>query len=446
MPRADADRSRSDHEGDETPPQSETLHPDDVALTSDVGSEDDPTDALVVLGLEIESEVIPIDTVLICRLTCIVLLLHTGLGSEAWNALAIHYVRPKPDDLAQCITPALTTFQGQRVLDKSIALIDIQLRTNMPRACTTDTNDPYTLREMWRLPSALTRAALLHFLGLKDLCQRIASPCVVQYGFHPWLQQDAQEMPILDGLFIRVQVPLQQVEFPLPFYVQYARAGIAFDRMLEHYRIEQRAISRRLANMFENDDAEFTRAVNDLAPELPAGEDTHALVQTTIPRRIVGSGNHELAIHGPANDVSLANPFLSEFDESSLMTPVSRATAMPLLKVPVQQILVIYELNSPPITLSIDPAVPISRYRHSIGILMEVDRNTEEWDNFQLVLVRTRPPHLDPLTHECYLFVMPQQMRRGQVHLVVRLQLHWEAAECDRTEEHSEIHVIMFPQ
>ena len=133
-------------------------------------------------------------------------------------------------------------------------------------------------------------------------------------------------------------------------------------------------------------------------------------------------------------------------DLTSLMTVDVFTSRSPPILQPQRQILVIYEWGSPPTTTTIDPSMPISRYRHAIGDLMEVDRDTAEWDNFLIAPVRPRPPYLDPLTHESFIFIFPRQIRFGFVHLLVRFQLFWEYIECRRTDEYSQIRVVIFPQ
>ena len=116
----------------------------------------------------------------------------------------------------------------------------------------------------------------------------------------------------------------------------------------------------------------------------------------------------------------------------SVVTPLTR------------QFVVLYEIGENPFTTTIDPSVPYSSFRHAIGVLMELEQGTNEWDNFAIYPVRPRPPHLDPLTHDAFIFTMPQQILPGRAQILVRLQLYWDE-ECLRTEEATEIRVLHFP-
>ena len=429
MPNPAADRSRSDTSAETESPASDSMR----TVVQTRAAEDDVSDeefaALLVFGRHIEPELVPItDNSVSVDMHRSIAARHFSLiqGSEEWDSFSIYSVRPRPEDLAPSIIPILATFQGEKTMDSSIVLIDIELRTNRPQECEAFRDDPYILRESWFLPVTLTRAAFIHFIGLKELCKQIALPCITQYGYHGWFQQDAIAMPIPDGLFLRVIVPIPEPDLPMPFYVEYSRANIPFERMLEHFQQQQRQAARRLAELFPTDDEAVAEAVNT-APAAPLPEDDlNSLFQA------------------PRKDFATLIPNASwrDFDDESSLMMLHQAPETGLVT---RQILVIYEFDFPPTTATIDPTLPIGRLRHAVGTLTEIT-DAFEWDNFLLMPVRPRPPHIDPLTHESYLLIMPQHIRQGHAHLVVRLQLFWEYADCYRTDEHSEVKVIIFPQ
>ena len=268
MPDPHADRSRSDGESDPHSSRSSNAPTSDV--NSPDSSEEEASDALVVYGRNIEAEIIPIDVGASIDLYRLLAGHHFRIdpGSDAWHAFSIYHVRPKPSDLAPCIIPLLATFQGEKEKDTSIALIDIELRTNSPPTCDDENTDPYLLRESWYLPSSLTRAAFIHWIGLKQLCNRDTAPCVTQYGYHPWMEQDAMPMPIPDGIYLRIIVPVSHLHMPLPFYVTYSRAQVPYARMYEHWQREQREVAARLRNMFDTDDEHLQEAIRPTEPTI----------------------------------------------------------------------------------------------------------------------------------------------------------------------------------
>ena len=229
MPRPDADRSRS-----RSPTKDSTT--EDHETDSATSCSTDSLSALVVFGKQIERVIIPIATGTSADLFRTICARHFALqpGSEAWEALSLHPVQPRPSDTAPCVTPVIARFRGEHSLETSFALVDIELHSNLPRHCESSLSDPFLEREIWELPVAITRPVLIHALGLSELCRSIALPCIVLYGSHIWHMQDNMPYPVLDGLLIQVKVPVPEPEFPLVFYLEYARAGVSFANMLEH--------------------------------------------------------------------------------------------------------------------------------------------------------------------------------------------------------------------
>ena len=425
LPFATSDRSRSDGSLRADNPEDHS-HSSPNSMSSDGGHED--LTALVLYGLEMEHKLIPIDHDTPSDVYRVIALNSLGLQHdlEEAHAFAIHPIQPKPKDLADCIIPMMATFRGQNSPMTSVVLIDLELYSNQPAACRTDETEPSTLRESWKLPVSLTRAAFLQWIGVKELCKRIIAPCVVHYGYHPWFQQDPQEMPILNGLFLRVQIPIMQPQMPLQFYVHYARDGIALASMHDHWQQQQQNAAARMREMFDTDD------------ELVS----HAVAEATIPTHEISDDLSGLMMHS----MLIRTKHLHDEDSTSFMTWETRNIQGRRVTASNRQVFVIYEFENAPVTVTMDPSMTTSTYRHAIGTLMEIDQTSTDWENFLIFPVRPRPSHLDPLTHECYLLVTPQQIRSGFVHLVVRLQLFWDQPDCHRTEEHMEIRVIVFPQ
>ena len=401
MQRSLAERSRS---RDDSSRQADSERTRRQVSSSSCSS--DGLAALVVFGISVERALIPIDEDVSVDLYRLLIAHHFQLapGTDSWNALSIHPIVPKPEDLAPCITPLIARFLGEHDLSTSITLVDVEMHSNLPSTCGREQADPQVLREVWELPVALTRNVLLNKLGIAELCRHIAMPCVVQYGHHPWHQQDARPYPITDGLFLQIRISIPEPAFPLIFYLEYARQGVQFRNMIRHWEQQRARAAARVAEMFTTDD----ETVRQTAEEATATED------------------------GATDDHSLMTTDRSVIPNRRPSTPRG-------------QILIIYEYGSPPFTAYIDPSLPFDRYRHAIGVLMEIDVGTRDWDNFAIFQVRPRPPHLDPLTQDSYLLKMPEHLIRGQVQLVVRLQL-FRAEECARSDEYSEIQVMSFPQ
>ena len=425
-PNFDADRSHSDDSETSRTSSSPSMQTSNRMHEDDADSLED-SDALLVFGRHLEPELVPIGPQTPVDMHRLSVAQHFGISQSPGesDSLSIYYIRPRPEDLAQCIIPILATFKNERTLDTSIVLVDIELRSNKPRACDSSPEEPYTLRETWFVPVVLTRAAFIHWIGFKELCKQVALPCITQYGYHAWFQQDVTPMPIPDGIMLRIIVPIPNPDIPMPFYVDYSRANIPFDQMHAHFLQQQRQAALRVAELFPTDDEMVSQAAQS-APAQNDGTDFASLAQ--ISKKLAPVTMPE-------------DPDLALGDAHCLMmnAPLS---VTPSLR---RQILVIYEYDFPPTTTSIDPSLPLAQFRHAIGTLMEIE-SALDWDNFLVLPVRPRPPHIDPLTHESYLLIMPQQIRPGCVHLVVRLQLYWEYDDCLRTEEHSEVKVKIFAQ
>ena len=426
-PNFDADRSHSDDSETSRTSSLPSMQTSNRMHEDDTDSLED-SDALLVFGRHLEPELIPIGPQTPVDMHRLSVAQHFGLSQSPGesDSLSIYYVRPRPEDLAQCIIPILATFKNERTLDTSIILVDIELRSNKPRACDSSPEEPYTLRETWFVPVVLTRAAFIHWIGFKELCKQVALPCITQYGYHAWFQQDVTPMPIPDGILLRIIVPIPNPDIPMPFYVDYSRANIPFDQMHAHFLQQQRQAALRVAELFPTDDEMVSQAAQSAPAAQNDGTDFTSLAQTS----------KKLA---PTTMPGDPDPALGDAHCLMMNAPVS---VTPSLR---RQILVIYEYDFPPTTTSIDPSLPFAQFRHAIGTLMEIE-SALDWGNFLVSPVRPRPPHIDPLTHESYLLIMPQHIRPGCVHLVVRLQLYWEYDDCLKTEEHSEIKVLIFAQ
>ena len=433
MPRPEADRSRTNSPQSEPretfeSDDDESLHPTHSPST------DDPASAIVTYGRHIETSLISIDEDLPPDAHRLVVLKHFQIagGTEEWNALSIHYIVPRPLDLADGVIPIMVGFFGEHDLSVAMVLIDIELHSNEPATCDNEYPDKNTLRETWEMPTRATRSVFLHTIGLTTLCNHIALPCIVLFGEHPWHSQDARPYPITDGLYLQVKIPIPNPEIPLLFYREYARAGVAFNNMLQHWNQQRAATAARMNDIFQTDDEEITRAVAETDRGEPHDFSGLFAVRTSV------------AMHELERTHRFASAAETDGDVTSLMAriPAIRSDRPP--EPPMRQFLVIYEYDSAPVTVSVDPSLPLSRIRHAIGTLMEVDHGARDWDNFMIYPVRPRPSHLEPLTHDAYIFAMPLMIRPGNVQLLIRLQLY-SPDVCQRTEEHSEIKVMFFP-
>ena len=397
LPQGDADRSRSD-----TPDRDdESMRPTSQATS--IPDSDDPSSALVAYGLNIEAILVPVDDDLPPDLHKFVLAKHLQLEprTEDWDALSIHYVHPKPTDLADCIVPAIVLFNHQHSLSDAVVLIDVEMHSNALTVCGR-TEDPYTLRETWKIPVVLTRNALLFHLGLSELCRHIALPCLVEIGDRTWLQQDFKPYTILNGLYLKVVVPIPQPEFPLSLYLTYARQGVRFQDMPNHWRRQTAAARRRLDDLFGSDDDALSRA---------AAESEVTVDQDTRPEPREGSHDN---------------------DFSSFMTlgPVNRQGTIPTQ----HSDLVVYEWHYGPLSSTIDPALTRQQLRETIGALMDIQSPGSTWDNFEIHQVRPLPSDLDPLHTTAFVFVHPATILRDFSFALVKISVTHENGACGRYE------------
>ena len=436
MPRPEADRSRSG-----SPATASSISQDDNRDRATSSCSSGTVSALVVYGKSIETELIPTEQYDPPDRHRAIVANHFGIfpGTNAWEAVSIHYVQPRPPDLAPCVTPVMVRFQGEHDLSVSITLIDIHMYSNMPLSCQDAQHESTVYREVWELPVLTTRSVLLHRLGLSELCHNIALPCIVQFGMHPWHLQDPQPYPILDGIFIQVKISIPEPDFALVHYLEYARQGVPFANMLNHFQQQMAAAAARVAGLFESDDEALQRSARDT-------EHLHSDDMTSLLSIHAGTMNTR-AQDLPKNTGDKTSIEVNSIEQDEMFCLM--ATNRPQAHVSThmassRQFAVIYESDSPPLTVNIDPSLSFSQYRHAIGTLVELEVGSSDWDNFAIYPVRPRPPHLDPLTHEAFIFAMPGQIKRGFVQMLVRLQLFWDD-ECPRTEEHSQLHVLPFP-
>ena len=236
----------------------------------------DTHDALVVYGLTIEFEIIPVDENTSPDFYRAIVSNHFDLrqGSIERDKLSVHPIRPKPSDLADCITPIVAVFEGH-VNEVAHVLVDTSLHSNSRDACG-EQEQPYTLREVHRVPTTITRATLLFQLGLRELCQNIALPCLVQFGDRPWVQQDPRPQTVLNGLLIRIDVPIARPTIPLSIYLTYSREGIRFGEMEDHWHRQVGITRERLNQMFPSDDERLIP--NDERTGELTDTDVHSLV------------------------------------------------------------------------------------------------------------------------------------------------------------------------
>ena len=399
MPRIDADRSRSnspnsfdgrDHEMDSR----------SVEQAESEDESSDVPDALLLFGRSIEHQIVPIEEGLHPDFYKVRAARHFQIdpGTQQWEAFTIHHVVPKPTDLAQCIIPMLAVFQGERSISTSIALIDINLHPKQTDRCRNQDLDSLHEREAWFLPNSLTRPALLHFLGIAELCRNIAYPCVILYGQHPWHLQDGRPYPILDGISIQIDIPIPNPEIPLLHYRDYARAHVPITRMYQYWQQQLARSADQIGQLFPSEDESILRAVGE-------------------------SGD-------------------SNTDEQSLMaTNRPRPRAVP----PVMGLtILVYSINYVDQEFQFDPSLGLPHYREIIGDAIGIHRDSRAWDNFLIFRVIPPPTGVDIFTHDPYIFALPSEVIVDHSFILIDLKFRAEDPDVclDRPEPERKVHRV----
>ena len=412
IPSADADRSRSD-----TPEQNADSNDGSVHEQSDGSSSNDPTDALVIYSLTADAIIVPVQEDVPADMHKILVARHMEIdpSTEDWHMLSVHYVHPRPIDLAPCITPMIAIFRGQHQVDQAVVLVDIEMHSNSLTICG-EVELPYTLREVWKMPISLTRAALIHQLGLQELCRNIAFPCIVTFGDRIWTQQDWRTNTVLNGLFIKVIVPIPKPDFPLSLYLTYARQGVSWARMTEHWNQQTNEARRRLDDMFA-DDPELVDSVT----QVEANTDLNSLMVLA---------NHVSTTTDEAEFATTTN---------SHMTERSRTPRTP------QHDLVVYEFQQSSLTSTIDPSLTRREYRETIGALLDVAPPGRLWDNFEIHQVRPLPSDFDPPHTTAFIFVHPETIISSMSFALVSISVTHETEVCGRFETATDRRVHRLP-
>ena len=360
---------------DDSPDQSENSESESVrsrtARQPGSGSEqssDEEVDALVVFGLEMEHELIPLPENTIPDDFRISVAEHFDieLDSESGRSLSVHLIRPKPPDLAQCVTPVVVLFRHQLSTDSAVVLIDIELHPNRIAQCHDSTQDVTFSREVWRVPASSNRATFLHAIGVSELCLDPYLPCVTYFGMQMWPSGNVLPFPILDGLYLQVKIPVPEPKMSLFLYREYARKGIRLGKMVETWTQEmQRNRNRRTVDT-ESDDEALVRA---------------------------------------ARQAETAE----ENDFNSLLAAPERMNPRPVLAMEMHTILIYSRIlgNHP---VQINPAIPSNHFRSVIGDSMDITRYTRTWDNFMIFKVVPPPHGVAHLFQDPYILALPEEI------------------------------------
>ena len=388
---------------------------DDTSQVSGVSSSDSAS-VLVVYGRYIEPQLIPTNSETPIDLYKLVLAHHFEIpfATDEWHGLSTHFVRPKPQDLAQAVTPVIVVFFGQHRIDQAHALIDISLHTNRIDECGVK-EEPNVFRETWTLPISLTSHALIHGLGIRELCQQIAFPCLVSLGDHAWRQQDATPHTILDGIFIRIEIQIASPELPLVMYLDYARKGVALQNMPGHWREHTRTNTRQIQNWFGSDnDADLLRTAQNTH-----SNDRHDDTEPEISGDSASTRN-ERDDHEDGQ----------EDDHTTLMVCDTALTTRHRTPRSSRTEIVIFELHQKPHIATIDPDLTRREFRETIGALSDLHPPGRVWDNFEVHPVKPLPPDFDALTHFAFIFVHPNTLQQGFAFVLVQINVVQEQFTC----------------
>ena len=356
-------RSPDEHQQTGSSPQNEAgLR----SRLSSVGSDDTETEAILVFGRSIEPELIPVTpgTHIDRQKQWIARHFEISRDSSAWEAMSLYPLIPVPADLAPSISPILVAFEGERDPDHSLVLVDITLYPKRYEDCTMADDEKVPLRETWFLPISMTRSVFLYTIGLTELCNNLVLPCIVLYGEHAWHLQDGRPYPIVNGLYLQVNVPIPNPDFPLVFYLQYSRERIPLQDMLTQWQ-QRLASTARQMTFFDSDDDGLLHAAAEA--ETTVAHDDHSLLATNRP-------------------IAMAPPL-----------------ALGL-------IIKLYSCNYLDQEIHVDPALGLGHYREIIGDALGINHESRAWDNFLIFRVVPTPVDIDPFTHEPYIVVLPGEL------------------------------------
>ena len=401
-----ASRSHSSlHSGD-----NDLMETNHDSSTTDTGS-DTNLDALVVYSTHDEAFLVPIGTTVTPDYHRIAVLEYLQMTPESngWSTLTVHPVRPKPNDLAACVTPLIMINDGQHSMDKAFILLDLELHSNEVDTCG-DKQEPYTLRETWTITTTVTRSVLLQWVGVTSLCRNRAFPCLVEIGGHPWLQQDTRPHAMLDGLFLRIVIHIPNPKFSLALYLHYSRQEVPWLQMESHWRTEIERSSRHLRQMFGDD--------NDNEGLLEAAHQAEDAEQMTL----ITLATNLQDYHEDVEDV------LSLMGRPPLATDRQRSPRLS------RDEMIIYEWHAQPHSTTLDPSLTRKDYRATIGAVMDVIQSSRLWNNFEFHQVRPLPADHDPLNVIAFIFVHPTTIVHGLSFVLVQISVTYETATCGRFE------------
>ena len=417
MPHRAASRSRSSNSREDSRPSNAR----DSLSTEDDSSSD--CDALIVFSRYEEPLLIPIGTDVTPDDFRVVVAQHKQFDptSRDWQALSVHPVRPKPADMASCIIPLIVILQGQHTMTQAFILLDIDLHSNEVDVCG-EKEDSYAIRETWTVPTMLTRTAFLHWIGVANLCQNVAFPCLVELGSHPWLQQDSRAHTMIDGLFVRVVIHIPQPQFAMTLYLHYSRQGVSWSNMENHWRQQTAASAERLQQMFDADDE-------------------HLIEEARVTEQAMDGDSTSLMTFSILNNQS----DMDEEDTASFMVRPHPSTDRSRSPRPAPDSLILYELHAPPHSTTLDPDLLRRDYRATIGAIMDIPNPSRLWDNFEIHQIRPLPPDHDPLHTLAFLYVHPMTIVRGLSFVLVQISVTHETTVCGRFETATERAVHRVP-
>ena len=318
--------------------------------------------------------------------------------AEGTGGVHLHEVQPKPVDLGPDVLAFVVQHPVDRNPGEALPLVDINIYRHSDELCEPALSDHLDVREVWKTSTHLTRKSFLTHLGVYRMCFEFGPDrCLVHYGYSSWRLQDLQSYPLLDGLWLRVDIPVADDGVPLALKLQYYQRGATAANVLQMY-------SRELA---------LTRQRRLLEIQL-ASQEAQAEVD-------------------------------DDLDDSSLLATNRPWMLPPVVHVVPRRVFVIYSLQMWPRLLDSPATITRQQYREAIGNAMGASQAASDWNNFECYEVKPKPRDLQDPATEAFIFTWPFQIRLDRVQILVSIVLFWESDQCLHTDQHSERSVYSVP-
>ena len=310
-------------------------------------------------------------------------------SSPEANALLLFEVRPIPSDTRFGTLPFIVQHLDDKAVDESLILIDLSLYRHTDEICEERHSDHLDIREVWKVPTILTRNSFLKWIGVLDLCFEFGTDrCLVHYGPKSWNMQDPQVHPMINGLWIGVKIPVADDGMPLILKLQYYQNGATRHNVMDVWQQELAQIRQR--------------------------------------RNIADSAVTE------------------DLDISSLMMMHPAQMSASLLLPRPRHTFVIYVQNGPTRILDVESPLPRNSIRATIVALTGIRHSEPDWVNFECFFVRPQPSDFHE-SREALILAWPSQLTQHHVLVLVRITLFWEVDSCLRSNEYSNTRVYTVP-